>query len=284
MSARRRRCLAWAAGTAGGLAILFFAIVIGVSEWRMRRSYDAPLVPLHAALPADPVAGEHWAKLVGCWSGCHGDRGEGGTERIEGIVAHTAPTLSQVLPLYSDAELLRLVRYGVKRDNRSAIGMISYTFWALGDQDIANVIAHLRRQPATPAVPRRLDLTLRGRVALVTGEWKVSAEQVDRRIPRWGELPRRTPYERGRYLASVICSECHGLDFRGNALEGAPSLVVLAAYDPDQFRTLIETNRAIGGRRIPPMGWTPDVGFTDVEIADIYAFLRAYHGLPADAH
>lgn len=260
-----------------GFALLCLASVFAVSEWKIRRPYEAPLVSLKPAAPADPVAGEHWAKLVGCWSGCHGERGEGGKEHIEGIVTHTAPTLSQVLPLYSDAELLRLIRYGVKRNGRSAVGMISYTFWALGDQDIANIVAHLRRQPATPPVPRRLDLTLRGRIALVTGEWKVSAEQVDRTIPRWGELPRRTPYERGRYLASVICSECHGLDFKGIALEGAPSLVVLAAYDPDQFRSFIRTNRALGGRRIPPMAWTPEVGFTDAEIDDLYAFLRAYH-------
>jgi hypothetical protein len=31
------------------------------------------------------------------------------------------------------------------------------------------------------------------------------------------------------------------------------------------------------------MGWTPEVGFTDVELDDLYAFLRAYHGLdPTD--
>jgi len=54
---------------------------------------------------------------------------------------------------------------------------------------------------------------------------------------------------------------------------------VLAAYDPDAFRTLIRSNRAVGGRRIAPMGWTPEVGFTDVELDDLYAFLRAYHGL-----
>jgi cytochrome c553 len=276
-----RRAFGWAVGAAGVLALLFFAAVFGISEWRMLRPYEAPLVPLHAARPADPVAGEHWARLVGCLSGCHGDEGEGGAEHIEGIVTHTAPTLSQVLPGYGDAELLRLVRYGVKRDGRSAIGMTSYTFWPLGDQEIADIASRLRRLPDTPPVSRRLALTLRGRIALVTGEWKVSAAQVDRTIPRWGELPRRTAYERGRYLASVICSECHGLDFKGIALEGAPSLVVLAAYGPGQFRTLIRENRAIGGRGISPMSWTPDAGFTDAEIDDLYAFLREYHGLAA---
>ena len=138
------------------------------------------------------------AKIVGCWAGCHGMEGEGGFETIEGIVRHTAPTLSQVIPLYRDDELVRLIRYGVKKDGTSAIGMISYTFWTLGDQDIANIIAHLRRQPARPPVPRELQLPFKGRLALATGEWGVSAQEVDRTIPRWGELPRDTSFARGR--------------------------------------------------------------------------------------
>ena len=69
---------------------------------------------------------------------------------------------------------------------------------------------------------------MRGRLALATGEWKVAAEQVDRSMPRWGELPMQTPFERGRYLASIVCSECHGSDYRGDPLEGGPSLAVVA--------------------------------------------------------
>lgn len=275
------RALRWTIAIALAALAIPVATVYGLSEWKLRRPYDAPLARLQASAPADPVAGEHMSKLLGCWDGCHGKRGEGGTESIEGLVRHTAPTLSQVLPMYSDPELARLIRYGVKQDGRSAVGMPTSTFWPLGDTDLANVVAHLRRQPESPPVPRRLELTWRGRWALATGAWKVSAEQVDRTSPRWGEMPRRTPYERGRYLASVICSECHGVDFQGTPLESAPSLVVVAAYSRDAFRALIRTNTAIGGRRIEPMAWTPDAGFTDAEIDDLYAFLREYHGLPA---
>jgi cytochrome c553 len=224
------------------------------------------------------------AKVVGCWAGCHGNEGEGGTERIEGIRGNTAPTLSQVLPAYSDAELARLVRYGVKRDGTSAIGMASYTWWPLGDQDLADIFAHLRRQAPRSPVQRTRDLTLRGRVGLATGEWQVSADQVDPARPRWGERPRRNAFERGRYLASVICSECHGLDFNGYALEGGPSLAIVAIYGPEEFRSLLHTGKPIGGRDIPKMGWMPEVGFTDGEIDDLYAFLRAYHRLPMRDH
>ncbi len=273
------RAIRIALGVAAVVAALGVALVYGVSEWRIRKQHDAPFLPLRAAGPADPVAGEHMSRVVGCWAGCHGDRGEGGVERIEGLRSVTAPTLSDVLPNYSDAELARLVRYGVKRDGHSAVGMASSSWWPLGDQDLVNIFAHLRRQPPTPAIARHRELTFRGRIGLVRGEWRVSADQVDRSIPRWGELPRPTAFERGRYLASIVCSECHGLDFRGDRVEGGPSLAILAAYGPEQFRQLVRTARAFDGRPIGKMSWMPDVGFTDAEIDEIYRFLRTYHGL-----
>lgn len=253
--------------------------VYGLSEWKLQRPFEAPLAPLRAGSPPDPVEGERMARIIGCWDGCHGRRGEGGHMEIEGIVRNTAPTLSQVLPGYSDAEVARLVRYGVKRDGRSAAGMNAYSLWALGDQDIANVIAHLRGQPLLPPLKRELQLTWRGRIALVTGEWKVSAEQVDRSRPVWGNLPQSTPIERGRYLASVTCSECHGLDYRGNALEGTPSLAIVGAYTEAQFVQLIRTARPIGGRELDAdMRWVADAPFTDDEVAGLYEFLRSYKG------
>lgn len=88
-------------------------------------------------------------RVVGCWAGCHGRVGEGRSEKIKGIQRSAAPTLSQVvLPQYSDEELARLIRYGVKRDGSSTIEMISYATWALGDQDLVDIIAHLSTSPS----------------------------------------------------------------------------------------------------------------------------------------
>lgn len=267
-----------------GLAVAFtaagFGAVYALSEWKLLRRYDAPLEPIHAKEPLDLAEGERMARIVGCWNGCHGPSGQGGHEEIKGIVWHTAPTLSQVIPLYSDEELVRLIRHGVKRNGRSAVGMISYTFWALGDQDLFNIIAHLRQQPALPPVERTLRLSWRGRWALVTGTWKVSAEQVDRSRPRWGNLPQSTPFERGRYIASVTCSECHGLDYSGNVLERAPSLAILGLYSLDQFMHLMRTAQPIGDRKLDKnMAWVAGAPFTDEEVSGLYEFLRAHHGM-----
>lgn len=256
------------------------AVVFGFSEWKLRRQYEAPLEPLQTRAPVDLAEGARMARIIGCWNGCHGDRGGGGTERIDGIIRQTAPTLSEVLPLYTDEQLARLVRCGVKHDGRSAIGMTSYTFWALGDQDLANVIAHLRKEQQTfPPRPRTLDLTWRARFAMVTGTWSVAAERVDRSRPRVGNLPQTTPLERGRYIATVTCTECHGLDFNGNELEHAPSLALIAMYSPEQFRHFMRTGKPIGGRDIPNMNWVAQTPFSDFEIDGMYEFLRNHHGI-----
>ncbi|MGH8196752.1 MAG: c-type cytochrome [Steroidobacteraceae bacterium] len=267
------------AGIAGAIAVLFLVGIFAVSEWKMRRTYDAPLVPLRAAVPADPDAGAHMARVVGCWAGCHGREGEGGFEEIEGIHKSAAPTLSQVVPQYSDEELVRLIRYGVKRNGRSAIGMISYATWPLANQDLVNIIAHLRAQPVLPPVPLSHDFTLRGRWAMMSGRWGVDADLVDRSLPRWGELPRNTPFERGRYLASIVCTACHGLDFRGSPLEQSPPLAIVAAYSREQFRHLLRTASSVNGRELTAMSWVRNVDFTDQEIDDLYVFLREHHGL-----
>jgi hypothetical protein len=57
--------------------------------------------------------------------------------RRRDVAGNTEPTLSQVVPLYSDAELVRLIRYGLQRDVHSAVGMTSYAFWSPGDQEVS---------------------------------------------------------------------------------------------------------------------------------------------------
>src|SRR5512134_2759746 len=118
MTARTLTIFVRVLGVSIAAGLLILGCVYAASEWKLRRSYDAPLVPLRTANPADPVAGMHMAKVVGCWAGCHGKVGEGGFEEIKGIHKSAAPTLSQVLTQYSDEELVRLIRYGVKRDGR----------------------------------------------------------------------------------------------------------------------------------------------------------------------
>lgn len=286
---RTRRILTALVALSSAAVVLVVVVLLAVSEWKLRRTHQVPLTPFdNPPGSTDPAEGERLSKIVGCWAGCHGKTGQGGAIDMDGYYSVTAPNLASVLPLYDDAELARLVRFGVKRDGTSALGMISYTFYPLSDGDLSNIVAHLRRQPPQQAVPRHRSITLAARIKLALGRWQLAADQVDAARPRWGELRRATAFERGRYLASITCSECHGVDFRGNefadnTFDGGPSLAVIAMYGPEEFRHLLRTGEAPGGRGLGEMGWVARnafVYFQDREIDDIYTFLREYHGLP----
>jgi mono/diheme cytochrome c family protein len=267
-----------------GTALLLVAVsllgavaVFARSEWLLRRRHHVALDPRSTPGPrADSAEGRRRAVLIGCLKGCHGPEGEGGEEDAPGIFSVTAPTLTAVLPDYSDAELVRLVRFGVKRDGTSAVGMPTTTFYPMSGEDLALIIGHLRARPPLPAVPRRRRVLPLGRLALLLGKWKISADQVDRSAPRWGELPRGTAFERGRYLASVTCSECHGLDYKGEAYFPSPSLAIVQGYFPEQFRRLLRTGEHLSGRTDGLMSRVARAAFaefTDEEIDDLYAFL-----------
>lgn len=254
-----------------GLAFIF--VVYAASEWKIRRVYDIPLVQPRTDFELDAYAGVRMAKIVGCWAGCHGLRGEGGVEKIRGIRRITAPPLGSVIPNYSDAELYRLILHGVKRDSRSAVGMSSFTFWPLGDADIANIIHFLRMQPPADAVKRVTEIPFVSRLKLLQGVWSVSADQVNKSQPRWGNMPLTNSYERGRFLAAIICAECHSADYLGDPLEGGPPLTILAIYDEDEFARLLKTGVSRAGIPVESMSWLPDIEFTDRDIANLYEFL-----------
>jgi len=253
--------------------LVFVAVVYGASEWKLRQIYDVPLIPVSNAVNPDQKNGERMAKIVGCWAGCHGVRGEGGVEEIDGIRRITAPPLGSVIPEYSDPELNRLILRGIKRDGRSAVGMNSYNFWHLGDQELSDIIFFLRAQPDAEPVERHYEISLSSRINLLRGNWKLSADQVDPSVPRLGNMPRDDARSRGQFLASLVCAECHGVDFLGNALEGGPPLGILAAYNPAQFERLMKQGLSSSGIRVEAMSWVSEVEFTEQDIADIYEFL-----------
>ncbi len=274
------------------LAGLCFAglLAVGLVEstfaWVTTRKHEVPLEELPPpARGVDLAEGRRMAVLLGCLS-CHGRTGGGGKMELPGVLMLGAPNLTEALRQYSDAELVRLIRFGVRRDGTTALGMPAATFYPLGNADLANVLASLRSLPPAPnRGPGAVrEVSFRARLGLLLGRFRASADAVDRTRPRWGELPRQTPFERGRYLASVTCSECHGPDLEGMEIEGSPSLRIVTAYDLERFRHLLRTGEPPGGRDLGEMSSVARedfVLFTDDEIADLYAYLCQAFGVPA---
>ncbi len=94
---------------------------------------------------------------------------------------------------------------------------------------------------------------------------------------RVGDAPHAEGVERGRYLATVACGECHGLDQAGHPEQGIPDLAVAKAYSREEFSTLMRTGVAKGGRKIKAMMANVAKDRFSAFTGDEVAALKAFH-------
>ena len=238
-----------------------------------------------AVPPAPDLAhGRRIAQIEGCIS-CHGDKLDGHlVEEDPQFVLAWSSNLSRLLPRWSDATAERTLRTGRRPDGSALWFMPTFVHARLSREDMRDLIAWLRTIPATgvdhPALKRGP-----GFAAAVAQGMPDSAAQAARLATR-AAIDAGPAHARGRYLAQIACSECHGPDLHGAREPGPgqpPDLVVAAAYDPAQFRTLLRTGRAPGGRDLGDMTrYGPErfAGLTDGEIGEIRAYLVARSRLP----
>lgn len=270
-------------GVAIGLAIVAVALLGGrwwldrrVQELLARR-YDVPLTDV--AVPTDSASlaeGEKQAWLHGC-HGCHDAELQGKVFVDEpSVMRVVAPSVTEKIASYSDAELARLIRHGVKRDGTGVAGMPSATFYHLSDTDVGRIIAHLRAAPRVATALPATELYLFAKLAMLKGEFAPDAATMDHRGPRLGDRSDTSRAWRGEYLARTICAECHGPTLHGK-LE-APPLPRAMGYSAAEFVSLMLDGRSRDGRDLQLMGRTARnrfVRFNKEEIADIYGYLMA---------
>jgi mono/diheme cytochrome c family protein len=85
------------------------------------------------------------------------------------------------------------------------------------------------------------------------------------------------PLAVGKYLALTSCSECHGMDLRGQPTFGAPSLMIAAGYPDADFATQMRAGVALGGRKLDLMREVALERFahlTDDEVQALHRYLK----------
>src|SRR5262245_51411111 len=188
------RALAWVVGGIAGLAVIAAGAVYGISEKTIRHTYDVPLRNFSASTDSNAVAeGERLARLRGCFGGCHGHALEGDVFFNEpSIAVIPAPNLTKIVREYTDPELERVIRHGVRPNGRSVVAMPSPMFAGLADEDLAKIIAFLRSQPLMQDSLPRFHVGLLGRIGVVTGQYTLIADEVEatpiERVPRDNEV------------------------------------------------------------------------------------------------
>ncbi len=274
--------LKWLGRALVTLAVLLVAagavIWIG-SERVLRKSYADVVVPA-PKLVGNVESGKHWAAILGC-SGCHDPTLHGNVIYPDSFLfgALVAPNLTIKRKQYDDAQLARMIRFGIRRDGTGVELMPSEAFYHLDEQTIADLIAFVRSVPDdNHALPGSSNGAVT-RWNLLTRVWELQPELVPRDSARLGDSPHADGVERGRYIATVACGECHGLDQKGDPNGGVPNLAVAKAYSLDEFKALMRSGVAKGGRKAQGMmagaaKWRFSA-FTDDEIAALKQFLDA---------
>jgi mono/diheme cytochrome c family protein len=260
------------------VAVIGYGVLYATSERMMARIYDVPLSDYAAPTDVASLAeGERLARIRGC-IGCHGMEMEGYLFLDDPWLARiVAPDLTLMAQEYSDAELERVIRKGVRRDGRTVWVMPSPMFAHLSDDDLNAIIAYMRSVAphGGPATEFRLGPV--GRLGVVLGQFPPLADEIDSDVHPLAP-DRADPMALGRYLAMTTCSECHGADLHGAPDGSTPPLNIVAAYAPDPFRRLMKDGIGIGDREL---GLMTNVSldrfsyFTDDELHALHTYLQS---------
>jgi mono/diheme cytochrome c family protein len=277
----------------GGLVVVLvvFYVFIHIStERRLNKIY--PLEIKDFEISYDPLTverGHHLADNVFLCSACHGTDYSGRLELDDHLFGRLVfPNITEVKEKYSNAELERLIRYGIKRDGKPAMIMPSFEYTHLSDPDMEAIIAYIKSLPiAEDDLPdTRLGPLARIFLGLGVFENFISAEEIDHYAER---LPAPEPgptAEYGKYLAST-CQTCHGPGYSGGKGPGdPPDFPVAANITPHQetgiglwskedfYRAMREGIRPNGENLDEFMPVRSFRGMIDTELDALWAFLQ----------
>jgi mono/diheme cytochrome c family protein len=203
------------------------------------------------------------------------------------------PDVETGIGSWSDDEIARAIREGVRKDGTALFPIMPYpNFASMDDEDVKSIVVYLRTLPAVRnTVPTR---SLPGPL-----EYLVNTIPKPISTPQPSH-PASTPAERGKYLVTLAdCAGCHtpttpegeplpGMAFGGGGLfhdpgqagkevvsmNITPDASGIAHYDESLFLQTIRTGQ-VGGRvlnHIMPFLFFRNM--TDSDLGDIFAYLR----------
>jgi mono/diheme cytochrome c family protein len=297
-----KRFLKWLLIIIGILAGILLVAAIAIyfaSEARINRTYQAPEVSL--AIPSDEASlerGKHLVTSISVCIDCHGPD-LGGKVFIDdpalGLIV--APNLTRgkngLGNERSDADLLRVLRYGVKPNGQSVVVMPADDYTHLSDQDLAAVVAYVRSMPAVDSnLPEAIYRPM-GRILTALDQLPVFiADRIDFNVEQPAQVEPAVDIQYGHYLANAAgCTGCHGPGLSGGAIPGAPPDFPQAAnltpggelvgWSEGDFLTLIRTGMKPSGTLLKEqMPYKLYANMTDDELRAIWLFVKSVPAKP----
>lgn len=279
---------------AGGGGFAFFKLQVRAFDESMAKHYDLPLKDVQ--LTDDPLLlarGKHLTESLGACTACHGDNLAGGREEKMGplgklVYPNVTGSPEGLLSKYTDAELIRLLRHGVKRDGTSVhmMPMQEMSWWP--DADRIALVSYLRRgvQPVA-GQPGVIEFSDFGKLLDRLDKMPIDvARRVDHDAPPSTTSPAESP-EYGKLLATS-CRGCHGeAHMAGGRIPGTPPELPaprnltphqtgLKDWTYDDFVATVRTGKSKGtGAALNPfMPIEALRHFDETELKALWAYLR----------
>ncbi|MFI5306141.1 MAG: c-type cytochrome [Polyangiales bacterium] len=291
-------------GTVGLLAVLllgafgFAATEAAAFDSSLKKIYAVAAPPLSASSDSVLVArGKHLAESIGGCIGCHGpDLGGKPGKDMGPIGLLHAPNLTRgkggVGSRYTDGQLARLIRDGIKADRRGVRFMPAQDMSWWPDEDVVAVISYVRSVPNVDHAAPNSTVGMLGKVLDRMDKLPLDiARRIDHTVKHASSLTPAPTAAYGQYLAR-LCTGCHGPTFSGGPIPGAPpSLPVPANITPDasgikhyeetDFMRFIATGVKPDGKQLDPfMPLQLLQNMNDTERRALFAYLTSLPARP----
>lgn len=259
-----------------GITILAVLVVYIGGEIILNGKYEAePRNILVSSRPEIIQRGKRLSQVFGCFYGCHGEKMEGEVF-FEGwaIGKIVSPNLTTANGEFSRTEMEAMIRQGIHPDGTSVYAMPSASFATMTDGDLSAILSFINSYPVQEENLGRSSYGLFPRLMLLIGEFQPAAREVTH--TPWTQSSLEDSARLGEYMALNACSECHGLDFKGQG-GFTPDLVIAKGYSLEDFRTLMTTGVGTGGRDLGIMSTVAVNRFkmmTEEETDAMYQFFQ----------
>jgi len=276
------------------IGTIFIAFIYFVTESHRNTIYDIPTESLPVTTYDEEALqnGKHVATIRGCID-CHGEHLEGDLFIEDPVVGRLIATnltsgSGGIGSDYEDADWVRAIRHGVRKDGKSVVFMPSHEYNQIDRKDLADLIAYIKSLPAVDNEQPESKIGLPFRAMyLLTGDIHLfPARLIDHTLPIPEPVENRSPIVLGEYLAAT-CTGCHGAGFSGGQIPGVPpswpeasnltSSGPLSSYSADDFINTMRTGETPDGREMINdfMPWGVFGQMTDEELTGLFTYLQS---------
>ncbi len=273
------------------LMLLLFGGIYWKSTQRMQRIFSVPGHTVAGTEDSTLLAyGRHVSQIRGC-TDCHGGNLAGGVvidHPLMGTLYASNLTSGRggVGKHYTPQDWERAIRHGVAPSRKPLLMMPAQEYFYLSDQDLTALIAYLQALPPVDNELPSSTIGPVGRLLYLRGELVlVPAERIDHSRAHPSAPMRGVSAAYGEYLA-IGCIGCHGQNFAGGRIPGAPPDWPPAAdltpsgnlkhwKEADFIRAARTGIKPDGTPFLPQMPYEVLKSMTDEELKAIWLFLQS---------